>query len=60
MTSILSVMILAAALPAQDAARATPEKGAKPAYRELQKGESQVEGLLQASSAPAPSRSRSS
>lgn len=40
-------MLVGHVLPAQDPTRVTPDADVKPAYRELQKGEQQVEGLLQ-------------
>lgn len=39
--------LFAQPLPAQEPKRVTPEAETRPAYRELQLGESQVEGLLQ-------------
>jgi hypothetical protein len=47
---ILTIVLgcaLQAAPPAQEPKRMPPSSETKPAYRELQKGEEQVEGLLQ-------------
>jgi hypothetical protein len=48
MTNLLTVILLSVAAQAtQGAPRVTPDGETKPAYRELQQGEQQVEGLLQ-------------
>ena len=48
MTNLLTVILLSVTAQATPGApRVTPDAEPKPAYRELQKGEQQVEGLLQ-------------
>jgi hypothetical protein len=50
--ALTAVLFSMPALP-QDPPRVTPDAETKPAYRELQNGESQVEGLLQRVECPA-------